>query len=146
VNGKTERKGRARVLFYPKSDAVEAQQRQNGDDVSGTLVHIFTSLFSSPAATTTPQHGVVEQDGSPTNADDELQVSWLHADPVLSPKIDTKGEQNTVLRLPTRALHQPWTWVEGIDYRGDRRRYRVAPRSLACVMTCTHTCGSSRSK
>lgn len=34
----------------------------------------------------------------------------------------------------------PVSWVEGIDFRGQRQRLRVSPASLACLVSCVRAC------
>lgn len=139
IGTKPQRKGRPRVLFYPTSDAVRAQQAGSG---SGGITRIFSTLFSA-ARSSSPDSG----NKLPRTPDTEgaKPVSWLAIDPVVAGKGPDDGASPPsppVLQLPDSAVRQPWTWVEGLDYRGDRRRLRVSPRSLACIISCTTACGS----
>lgn len=144
-------KGKVRVLFYPESDAVLQQQSASGSDLSG-IAGVFVSLFSKAPP-------------PDTGKDTSHQIEWRHADPVLNPLLYHQKEKQAptiekgkkekeppkleldhtkhgpdILRLPAEATRQPWTWVEGIDYRGQRRRYRVSARSLACIQSCNRAC------
>jgi len=143
-------KGKVRVLFYPESDAV--QRSTSRSDVGG-IAGVFVSLFSK-----TPSSW------SDRNKDALHQIEWRHADPVLNPllyhekkkkqqqqqqqqpklELDHTKHGPDILRLPMEATQRAWTWVEGIDYRGQRRRYRVSPRSLACIQSCNRACSVTK--
>jgi len=44
-------------------------------------------------------------------------------------------------KIPHTTHHlDSWTWVEGLDFRGQRQRLRVSPTSLSCILSCSQAC------
>lgn len=134
-------RGKVRVLFYPKSDAQTAEAKQGWTHVFPSIVRTIWS-GSRKETNIDPQETGGEGTAAP--------LEWRHADPVFNPLVArestdedqaTTASRDDILHLPPAAMDQDWTWVEGIDYRGKRRRYPVSPRSLACVQSCNRACG-----
>ena len=108
-------KARTRVLFYPSIDS----------PVTSSRAWKALQWMSSGSASSSE---LLE-----SGTDQEAMISWLASDPVLGPS-------HEILQLPAGAAQRDWTWVEGTDYRGQKRRHRASPRSLACVVHCLHVC------
>lgn len=158
-------KDRVRVLFYPTSDA----QREDEESLTPTLgMHVLSSLVSWMTQRTAndddgnnndnnsgadktnlgspPGRRSTAVTSSPVLRGKTREIVWYGADPVLQPLTGKSSghwpsrEGQQLLRLPTRAVREDWTWVGGIDYRGDHRRYPVSPQNLACILSCTTAC------
>ena len=108
-------KARTRVLFYPSIDS----------PVTSSRAWKALQWMSSGSASSSE---LLE-----SGTDQEAMISWEASDPVLGPSQE-------ILQLPAGAAQRDWTWVEGTDYRGQKRRHRASPRSLACVVHCLHVC------
>lgn len=139
--------GRVRVLFYPQSDAVAAHQATTSSGDSGSVGwQALRWLVGAESA------GNAALSSPPTEHASLREVWWDATDPVLlmlsgaEPIEDADEKAPQLLRLPPSAMAAPWTWVEGIDFRGNKRRHRISPRSLACILSCTHACGGGGKK
>ncbi len=108
-------KARTRVLFYPSIDS----------PVTSSRAWKALQWMSSGSASSSE---LLE-----SGTGEETLISWVASDPVL-------GSSHEILQLPMGAAQRDWTWVEGTDYRGQKRRHRASPRSLACVVHCLHVC------
>lgn len=132
---------RWRVLFYPTSDAAQEADSGNPGGAGGGGAGALAWRLLRRLATSSEN----DREADPAGAalEETSSVSWYAADPVLG-RGEGEGsgdERDDLIRMPPSALSSTWTWVEGIDFRGNKRRYRASPRSLACVLSCLHTCG-----
>ena len=157
-----ELRPKVRVLFYPSSDA-EQDQEQPASVASGVLNLLFSAWSSSSSSSKEHVDDVQETPPSSSQASSQdsgplailapvlvgktREIAWYASDPVLQPdRTALLQGRCPILRLPRQAVRKDWTWVEGVDYRGGRRRYRVSPRSLACILSCKHACGRQQQR